>query len=340
MAHPRVGTTLSAPCTQTCGVPQGTCSGPVLFILYAESLLRSITPLLHANRAQAGMFADDLTIWKTGPDVAQLAAALSIITDTIVQRTTTSNMILAEEKCETILFTNHAKDPMPRVLVKGFVTPVKDVVRLLGVYLDKGLTFRAHVDHLISTTALRLHQLRAVANSAFGPSQSDLRNMYASYIRSVVEYGALSWYPVLSNTNAERLEIIQNKAARIAPLGVSATDINSLRLEASLLPQTLWIWAITTGHHPTDNDHAPSAASPRSHFLCGPLPSSAAPSPLQRPLPLHRPGCDQQEHRRGPKRRNDHRTGLPGLPRLRVLDGCLGGGSSWGRGRNSIRNAC
>ena len=66
--------------------------------------------------------------------------------------------------------------------------------------MDIGLTFHAHVDNLISTTARRLHQLRAVANSAFGPPQSDLRAMYTSYIRSMVEYGALSWHPALSRT--------------------------------------------------------------------------------------------------------------------------------------------
>ena len=232
----RVGTTLSSSCTQTCGVPQGTCSGPVLFILYADSLLRRITPLLTTLRANAGMFADDLTVWKTGPDVATLASALTTLNNAIANWTTETNMVLAEDKCETILFSHYAKDPKLQVLVKGIATPVKDVVRLLGVYLDRGLTFHAHVDHLLSTTARRIHQLRTLANSSFGPSQSDLSTMYVSYIRSVVEYGALAWYPALSHTNANRLEVIQNKAARIA-LGVPcATELNSLQMEACLAP--------------------------------------------------------------------------------------------------------
>ena len=54
-------------------------------------------------------------------------------------------MLLAEKTCETILFSNYAKDPSPRVIIQGHLTPVKNVVRLLGVYLDKGLTFRARV---------------------------------------------------------------------------------------------------------------------------------------------------------------------------------------------------
>jgi len=117
-------------------------------------------------------------------------------------------MVLAEETCETILFTTNSHDP----LVKGFVTPLKDVVRLLGVYLDRGLTFRAHVKHLLSATTRRFAQLRTAANSSFGPSQSDLRTMYVAYIRSVMEYCAVIWYPGLSN--AEKLEVIQNKSAR------------------------------------------------------------------------------------------------------------------------------
>ena len=116
--------------------------------------------------------------------------------------------------------------------MNGSALPVKDVVRLLGVYLDKRLTFNAHVDHVL--TARRLHQLRTIANSSFGPSQLDVRAMYLSYIRSVVEYGALSWYPTLSHTNMQKLEVIQHKAARIS-LGVpTATELQSLLLEASL----------------------------------------------------------------------------------------------------------
>jgi len=145
----RVGTTLSSSCTQTCGVPQGTCSGPILFIIYTESLLRKLTPLLRSHRAEAGMFADDLTLWKTGPDVEALSLHLNVLTDVVATWAAEAKMLLAEDKCETILFTHHAGDPPPRVVVKGFPTPVKDVVRLLGVYLDKRLTFRAHVDHLV-----------------------------------------------------------------------------------------------------------------------------------------------------------------------------------------------
>ena len=120
------------------------------------------------------MFADDLTIWKSGPVVKTLGTALTAIATAVVDWAADNNMILAEEKCETILFTNYAKDPEPRVLVKGIVTPVKATVRLLGVYLDKSLTFHAHVDHLITSTAHRTQQLKTVANSTFGPSQFDL----------------------------------------------------------------------------------------------------------------------------------------------------------------------
>ena len=76
----RVGTTLNS---ATCGVPQGTCSGPVPFVLYTESLLRQLMPLLKTHNVQAGMFADDHIVWKTGPDVELLTAALTTITAAI-----------------------------------------------------------------------------------------------------------------------------------------------------------------------------------------------------------------------------------------------------------------
>ena len=217
-------------------------------MLYTESLLRHLSPLLRLHKVNAGMFADDLTIWKSGPAVRDLDAPINLVVDAIAQWAAKTNMVLAEAKCETILFSNFPGDPAPQISVQGFSTPVKDVVRLLGVYLDKTLTFKPHVDYLISKTAKRIHQLKAVANSTFGPSQADLRNMYTSYIRSLVDYGALSWLPGVSLSNIARLEVIQNKAARVAVGVPSATDVPSLLLEASLLPLHIRLKAqIATG---------------------------------------------------------------------------------------------
>jgi len=58
----------------------------------------------------------------------------------------------------------------------------------------------------VKESKTRLKQLCAVANSCFGPSQLSLRNMYVAYIRSVFDYVAPVWYPLMSKTNLDELQ--------------------------------------------------------------------------------------------------------------------------------------
>ena len=69
------------------------------------------------------MFADDLTVWKTEPAVVTLATALTTINNTIAAWTTERDIVLAEDKCETILFTNYAKDPKAERHSQGHCHP-------------------------------------------------------------------------------------------------------------------------------------------------------------------------------------------------------------------------
>ena len=82
----------------------------------------------------------------------------------------------------------------------------------------------------------RLTTLHRLANSVYGPSQQDLWTFYITWIRSKFEHGSPAWFPFVSRSQLNKLEVIQRKAARLA-LGVRPrTRNNDLLLEANLLP--------------------------------------------------------------------------------------------------------
>ena len=64
--------THSANCSVTCGVPQGSVLGPLLFIIYTNDLPHSLT---HSNCI---LFADDTTIYYTSNDKTTLQKILNI----------------------------------------------------------------------------------------------------------------------------------------------------------------------------------------------------------------------------------------------------------------------
>ena len=114
-------------------------------------------------------------------------------------------------------------------------------MKLLDIIFDSKLTFVDHFKMIKNETSRRINQLQSVTNCCFGPTQLSLQNMYVAYIRSVLEYGALVWYPFLSVSNRYKLETLENRALRKI-IGVPiSTRILDLHLESNIPPiRTRW----------------------------------------------------------------------------------------------------
>ena len=229
---------MSKSAKESCGSPQGTVSSPWLFLIYMEALLRKISPVAEMTNVNLGMFSDDLTLWTTGLSLPSLEHKLTGMIKSVCRWNKSHNMQLAEKigKCKTILFTNNRCDRAPIVLLYG--KPLQSVkqTKLLGVVLDAQLTMKAHFQKLMKEGKRRIGQLCAVANCCFGPSQLSLRNMYVAYVRAVFDYASPVWFPLMSKTNLDKLQCLQNKALRVA-LGVPlSTRVHDLHLEANVTP--------------------------------------------------------------------------------------------------------
>jgi hypothetical protein len=188
------------------------------------------------------MFADDLTVWKTGSLITKLADDLSdFINNTIDPWAVLHNMILKTTKCHSFLFSQSHRDSRPTILLHGQPlsygsTPSHTYLLLLGVRFDGRMTFKYHLSYLHQKAGQRLHQLSRISNSIYGLDQNDLITMYISYVRSVLEYAARVWYPCMCQTNVRKLQVLQNTGLQIA-LGVPhSTRIDNLHFEACLLP--------------------------------------------------------------------------------------------------------
>jgi len=62
----------------------------------------------------------------------------------------------------------------------------------------------------------RVNVLKALAGTTWGQQKETLVITCKSICRSTLEYGALIWTPVISNTNWKHLQVIQNEALCIA----------------------------------------------------------------------------------------------------------------------------
>ena len=221
----------------TSGVPQGTVTGPSLFIVYINTLAKQLSTI---NELKFSMFADDLTLWATSSDPSTAANIVQKGLDVVQIWAKKYKMLTAAEKCEAIIFSNWHKDQdpnrRPSLKMEGNELKYSESVKLLGIVLDSRIKFGKQINKIQKEANERMCQMRALACSTWGCSPSTLRTLYMGYIRSVLEYGADVWSSMVSQTNIKKLEVIQNKAARLITGCVSSTDIPSLLMEADLVP--------------------------------------------------------------------------------------------------------
>ena len=233
----KVGNTLSKARKFSAGVPQGSVSGPTLFICYINDLAERLESI---EGLKFGLFADDLTLWSTNDDIKAAAKCIQKGIEIVGEWCKEYRMEMAPNKCEAILFSNWAGDRAinrrPKLKIGEWEVKYSEEVKLLGIILDSRLTFSKHINKTKREANRRCSQLKTLAGTDWGSCASNLRNLYTGYIRSVLEYGADIWGNGISETNMKKLETVQNMAARIITGCVYGTNTESLLLEADLVP--------------------------------------------------------------------------------------------------------
>ena len=192
----------------TCGVPQGTRLGVLVFLAVVDSLCRDVE-----HRAK---FVDDLTMAELikirDAIVSQAQDRLNSLSTQCREKEIIANPI----KCEAIYMNpSPAKRPWvyPDLHLNGVPLPIKYEVKLLGVYLNTQVDWSTHVTYII-TKANRMIFILYRARQ-FGFSIATMLTLYQWYIRTGLEYAAPVWHAGLTEQQKTRLERVQKRCFRI-----------------------------------------------------------------------------------------------------------------------------
>ena len=124
----------------------------------------------------------------------------------------------------------------PKLHLEGLELEVVREYRFLGVTIDSGLRFEKHLKNVIEKAKKRIKILRCLAGKDWGQNLETQKALYATYIRSALEYAAPAWYPWLGETARRRLETIQNECLRVMTRMARDSPIDFLRLETGIEP--------------------------------------------------------------------------------------------------------
>ena len=213
------------------GLPQGSVLAPLLFLFYINSLADHLP-----DDVLLAMFADDVSLLTTARNRTDAESTLQTAISSVVDWSHEWKLQLNTDKCEVSPFSTWTNDGKwaPTITINDKILRVNPTPRMLGVILDRSLTFNAHLDSLVKSLSSNINALKTVSHTTWGWRKSSVRTLFYALVRSKLDYAAPAWQPWLSNTNMDRLERLQNKGLRIISGQLISTPVEALRSDTGV----------------------------------------------------------------------------------------------------------
>ena len=222
-----VNNTMSEPMNVTCGVPQGSILGPLLFLTYVNDMSISID-----TDCKLILYADDSAILYTHRDPKIISSKLGKVLEQCSDWLIDNKLSLHVGKTECMLFGPKRKiKQITDFSIKCYdhVIRATEVVKYLGVHIDKYLNFEFIVANIVKKVNGRLKFLYRNANCLDPRSRKTLST---ALIQCYFDYSCSSWYSSLGAGMTKKLQILQNKVVRfVLDLG-PRTSINCDKLDS------------------------------------------------------------------------------------------------------------
>ena len=194
----------------TCGVPQGSVVGPLLWNITYDQVLRSLLP----SGAVLIGFADDTLVVVVGRSSEAVEAVVNESLEIVVGRIQELGLELAIDKTEAIMFRRKYKDRIPEIRINGTNVVTKRAIKHLGVMVDDELSFKEHIKLAADKGSRVIQALSRLMPNIGGPKEPR-RKLLVSVVHSVLLYGAPVWAQCMTYAkgSADRLLRVQRQAA-------------------------------------------------------------------------------------------------------------------------------
>ena len=182
------------------GVPQGSILGPLFYILYTNEL-PSVT------EDYMVLYADDTTLIFAEDDRDLLLRRVDSAVESLNEYFIANDLLMNVGKTQTLLFSNRSNDNLT-INYEGNSFVSAENILFLGVYVDRRLDWRCHIDNLATDMAKYCYALRVVSENI---SEAAALSAYYAYIHTRISYGIIFWG---NSSDVNRILVLQKRCLR------------------------------------------------------------------------------------------------------------------------------
>lgn len=201
------------------GLPQGMVNSPYLFNIFTADIINACE-FNTGNKSHSIAFADDLVIYVAGNNAEEVHNRLNPFINQIYDIYNTWNLKINPSKSETIVFSKPARfiSKNKRTTTKDFAIiikerqgepttqiPTKNVVKYLGVHIDKLLKCNTHLEIQLNKVKKAFKALHHLFHNKHLSNRATII-CYLLLIRPLITYAIPIWW----NTSANQMEKLRS----------------------------------------------------------------------------------------------------------------------------------
>ena len=194
----------------SCGVPQGSILGPLLFLLFINDLP------LYTNNVLTDLYADDTTLYFIHKSLEAIERNLQIALNELNIWCKNNGMVLNTAKTKVMLITTKQKrnslsnDDIELNYNDDQLQTISNS-KILGVFVDNNLCWSEHVKHITKKIASNIWLLSKIKMYL---SLEHRVQFYKSYIQPHIDFCNIIWGNA-SGANKLRVFRMQKRAVRV-----------------------------------------------------------------------------------------------------------------------------
>ena len=220
---------LSDECVVLSGVPQGSVLGPILFLLF----INDIDSACNCN-STLKLFADDLKIYSIFDAINYTNNCLQDSINNVCEWAAMWQFTINVRKCSALHLRNKKPSDKCPYFIDGTLLPDDNSVTDLGVLIDDKLSYKGHINVIVSKAMQRIGLL---FRGFLCRDLTFLKKAFVTYIRPLVEYCSVVWSPCLKKY-IDVLEKVQRKFSKRIPC-LSSLPYKERLARLNLLPLEL-----------------------------------------------------------------------------------------------------